>query len=71
MLPKESVQTYALKQQMAYYLSQLYVNGNKYFTKDAERFRQNFQQFVIKMKVNNQEIGAMWSEMASKFSEQK
>lgn len=54
---------------MAYHLGRIYKNGDHYFIEDAEKFCQNFSEFVIKTKVNNQEIGAMWAEMSAKFSD--
>jgi hypothetical protein len=49
-----------MKKKLAHSLSQIYINGNDYFIRTAEKFCENFKEFSIKTKVSNQQVGAMW-----------
>ena len=69
MLPKESVNLEEKRKNYGYYLSQTFINGNESFIRTTDRFCENFKEFSIKMKVSNQQIGAMWTEMSAKFSD--
>jgi len=52
----------------ALYVSQLFENGDSNFLSSASKFQENFKEFAIKTKVNTQQIGELWSEMAQCFS---
>jgi hypothetical protein len=57
MLPRESIEVEKSKVNYCFHLSQLYQNSIKYFEKQSEKFNENFKEFAIKNKVNNQQLG--------------
>jgi hypothetical protein len=57
MLPKESLEVEKNKIGYSFHLSQITENSKKYFEKQAEMFNENFKEFAIKNKVNNQQLG--------------
>ena len=52
-----------------FYINQHHINGNSNQERCSEKFCENFKEFVIKMKVNNQQLGEMWMEMSNNFSD--
>ena len=57
MLPKESTVVEDMKSKMANYLTRIHDNSEKHSERVVDRYCQNFQEFTIKSKVNNQQIG--------------
>lgn len=57
MLPKESIEVEKQKINYSFYLSRLLDNSTDYFEKQVEKFNENFKEFAIKNKVNNQQMG--------------
>ena len=70
MLPRETKDLDVLRNNNALYVSQLFENGNRNLLNSAEKFQENFKEWSITLKVNNQQIGELWSEMAGAFSGQ-
>lgn len=50
------------------YIEQFFENGVINFERNCERYCDNFKEFAINIKVNNQQLGEMWMEMAANFS---
>lgn len=46
----------------------MFLNGLQNFKRNTDRYCENFKEFAIKVKVNNQQLGEMWSEMSANFS---
>lgn len=68
MLPKENKELEKLRVANALYVSQLFENGDANFTSSALKFQENFKEWAIKIKVNSQQIGELWSEMSQAFA---
>jgi hypothetical protein len=68
MLPVEST---ALEKQriiLFFYLNEFYLKSHGVLKRICDRFCENFKEFTIKIKVNNQQLGQMWNEMSMNFS---
>jgi hypothetical protein len=68
MLPKENKELEKLRVGNALFVSQLFENGDSNFLSSAGKFQENFKEWAIKVKVNSQQIGELWSEMSQAFS---
>ena len=68
MLPKQTAQLQKQKAKLFFYINQHYKNGLLNIERKAERFCENFKEFTIKIKVNNQQLGEMQMEISSNFS---
>lgn len=68
MLPVESASLEKLKTNLFFYINQFFVHGVESFKRNCDRYIENFKQFAIKNKVNNQQLGEMWMEMSANFS---
>jgi hypothetical protein len=53
----------------SFWLSRLADNSAAYFSKQVEKFNENFREFAIRNKVNNQQLGEAWNEMSAIFSD--
>lgn len=68
MLPRENLEVDKIRIKNCLYISQLYKNGDDNFKRSALKFEENFKEWSIKVKVNTQQIGELWSEMSMTFS---
>ena len=68
MLPKETANLEKQRSKLFFFIDQHFENGNKNIQRNTEKFCDNFKEFAIKIKVNNQQLGELWSEMSGNFS---
>ncbi len=68
MLPKQSAVLEKLKMTYSYYLTRVYDNTNTFLKMKATLLCSAMEEFTIRQKVNNQQVGEMWNEMSFNFT---
>jgi len=68
MLPKQSAMLENLKMNYCYYLTRIYENADKFLKMKAQILCSAMEEFTIRQKVNNQQVGEMWNEMSFNFT---